>query len=458
MPTRHGPGAGAIRVAIVGAGPSGLYAADGLLAATQLPVEIDMIDRLPTPFGLVRYGVAPDHPAIKSVARTFEEILAQPRLRFLGGVEVGADVSAEDLRLCYDAVIYATGAPLDRKLGIPGEGTPGCCSASGLVSWYNGHPDANRDVRLDARSVAVIGAGNVALDIARMLARPARDLKSTDVSPRVLDEFRRSKVERVYLIARRGPDAAKFTPKELRELGAIASLDRVVHAGDLAGLDPAASADRRVKANLELLGRWAASAPSGQPRRVEFRFWTRPVAVIADDRVRAVQLSRACDGHVTESLDVDMVVSAIGLRGCPVPGVPFDAARAVIPNREGRVVHPDGSAMAGVYVVGWAKRGPTGVIGTNKADALETVASLARDYQDDRLGERARGSIEELLSARSLDLMGVAGWRNIDRAESELGAREGRSRCKIEDWQALRELASGRGPLNGGGIKSEATR
>ena len=440
-----------LRVAIVGAGPAGLYAAEALVLKQELgPVRVDILDRLPTPYGLVRYGVAPDHPTIKSVVSSLAAIAQEPAVRFLGNLAVGTDVHRADLTSCYDAVIYATGAPLDRRLGIPGEDLTGSISAAEFVAWYNGHPDAAADRALDAERVVVVGAGNVALDIGRVLARPYADLAQTDVPTAVLSRLRTNAVQHVHLLARRGPEHAKFTTKELRELGAIAEINVFIDPADL-DHEIVGVPDRRVTANLRLLREWSArSSPAGVSPTVRFRFFSAPVEIMGADRVEAVRVERtvAGPGGTTvgtgefEIIPADLVVRAVGYRGVPVAGLPFDDTLGVVANTAGRVHAADGTTGAGEYVAGWLKRGPTGVIGTNKVDATETVQTMLDDLRSGRLRGASgdRPALDDVLAARGLSAVPFAGWEAIDRAEKALGTSEGRARSKIADWRTLREL------------------
>jgi ferredoxin--NADP+ reductase len=395
-----------LNVAVVGSGPAGLYAAEALVkqaAALPLPVplRVDVIDRLPTPYGLVRYGVAPDHKSIKSIAQYLRKVLESPDVRFVGGVHLGEDVTRDDLVAAYDAVVYATGAMRDRRLGIPGEDLPGSYAATDFVNWYCGHPDMDSGTfTLDAESIAVIGVGNVAVDVARILARDPADLHTTDVPQPVLDALYASKVREVHMIGRRGPAYAKFTTKELRELGELPGVEVVVHAdeADLNAFDSSgegaalAEADRRVRGNMVAISKWAqgaavAPAPSGHARRLIVRFWLKPVEILGTERVSGITLERtAIDAGGAfggtgqyETLDAQMVLRSVGYQSVPLAGVPFDERASVVPNALGRVLGADGSPLPGEYVAGWLKRGPTGVIGTNKSDAAETVRCLLED-------------------------------------------------------------------------------
>jgi ferredoxin/flavodoxin---NADP+ reductase len=463
-----------LEVAVVGSGPAGLYTAEALIkqaAALEVPwhVRVDVLDRLPTPYGLVRYGVAPDHKSIKSIAEYLRGVLEHDGVNFVGGVHLGQDVSREDLLACYDAVVYATGAMRDRQLGIPGEDLPGSVAATDFVNWYCGHPDVDpARFSLDAESVAVIGVGNVAVDVARILARRPEDLAATDVSQPVLDTLMASKVREVHVIGRRGPAQAKFTTKELRELGGLEGVDLVVGDGeaDLDAFDPTgesarlAMTDRHVRGNYTVIRDWAGRPSAGGGRRLTLRFWLRPVEIHGPERVSGLTLERTRldeAGRFTgtgelEALDCQMVLRSVGYQSVPLPGVPFHEASHTVPNIGGRVIGPDGDALPGEYVAGWLKRGPTGVIGTNKSDAAETVRALLADLaggpgpgdvQLPRAGllpmppadpavAQAQTRLQALLAERGVRPVSYDDWLRIETAEKELAASLGRgARVKL---------------------------
>jgi ferredoxin--NADP+ reductase len=441
---------GSVRVAIIGSGPSGLYAADEL--SKHDAVSVDVLDRLPCPYGLLRYGVAPDHLKMKSLETTLRKILERPQVRFLGGVELGSGITGitvEELRECYDAVIYATGSSVDRRLSIPGEDLPGSFSATEFVAWYCGHPDAQVDAfTLDARSAVVVGVGNVAVDVARILAKTAQDLHVTDMPEHVLHVLDSSAIEDIYIVGRRGPAQAKFTTKELRELGELASAEVVVDPAELV-LDQASKelveTNKTVRRNLETLQEWSTRPQFGRPRRIHLRFLLAPVAVLGAGQVEAVQCERnTLDGSggvtgtgETVTLPAQLLLRSVGYRGLALPGVPFDERAGVIPHVAGRVQR-DGRAAIGEYVVGWIKRGPTGVIGTNKGDAKETVEQLLADLDTlPRAPEREPDAIIGKLAQRGVGVVTWAGWEAIDAAERALGAAAGRTRIKIVDRAAL---------------------
>lgn len=450
-----------VRAAVIGSGPAGVYAAAALAAGG---VDVDVLDRLPCPFGLVRYGVAPDHPKIKSISAALRKVMLTPGVRFLGNVEVGTDVTVEELHRHYEVVLVAAGAAVDRRLGVPGEDLPGSHSATQFVAWYNGHPDVAPDAfRLDATSVAVVGLGNVALDVARILARSPADLARTDLPEHVLRAFEASKVTDIHIVGRRGPAQAKFTTKELREFGEVDGADVLVDPGDLE-LDPASravvDAEPAVRRNLEVFRGWAGREPTGgdavgQPRQVHIHFWARPVAVLGEQAVTGLRVERTAadaDGRVagtgqTRDLPVQMVFRSVGYRGVPMPGLPFDADAGVIPNVAGRVLAVPGGTevVPGEYVAGWIKRGPTGVIGTNKSDAAETVAAVLEDLPSlPSAPEPGLDALPVLLAARSVPVVAWQGWEAIEAAETAHGAQCGRGTVKIADRTTLMRVAQAR--------------
>ncbi len=439
------------RVAIVGSGPAGVYAVEALTRRGD--VAVDVFDRLPSPFGLVRYGVAPDHPKIRSISAALTGVLEHPDVRFLGNVDVGRDISLAELRSYYDAILVASGAAVDRRLGVPGEDLAGSFSATEFVAWYNGHPDAPIDAfTVDARSVAVVGMGNVAVDVVRLLAKTADDLRSTDMPDHVLAVLERSHVTDIHMVGRRGPAHAKFTTRELRELGEIANADVLVDEAELE-LDPVSeqllATQPATRRNLDVLRGWATRQPSGRPRRLHLRFWQRPVEVVGDRRVAGLrtehtQLDEAGNvvgtGHIF-TIDAQMVLRSVGYRGLPVPGLPFDERTATVPNDEGRVVGTKGPET-GLYVAGWIKRGPTGVIGTNKHDARQTVASMLEDAPNlPPAPVRDPEAVLALLAERGVVAVDWAGWLAIELAEVELGQQRGSARARITQRDALLQAA-----------------
>jgi len=455
------PSESPLHIAIVGAGPAGFYAAAHLLAS-ETPVQVDMFDRLPTPFGLVRAGVAPDHPKIKSVVRVFEKTARKDGFRFLGGVELGRDVHRSELRARYHAVLYSIGAATDRRLGIPGEGLPGSEAATAFVGWYNGHPDhPDREFDLDVERAVVIGNGNVALDCARMLALGAEELQASDTAEHALDVLAGSAVREIVVAGRRGPAQASFTNPELLELGELELAGVDVDPADLE-LDEASqawldsdAADGTARRNVEILRGYAARPPSGKPRTIALRFCLSPVEIRGEGRVEEIvlernRLERADDGRIVaratgqrETLACGLVLRSIGYLAVAIPEVPFDARRGIVPNVAGRVV--DGEQhLTGEYVAGWIRRGPTGVIGTNKKCGQEAAASLLEDGAAGLLAAPTEaGDIAEVLAERGVEPVGWEGWRRIDEHETERGALAGRPRVKLARYEELDEIARG---------------
>lgn len=454
-----------LRVAIIGSGPSGFYAAEALLKQSDLVVQVDMYDRLPTPYGLVRGGVAPDHAKIKSVTKVYDKIAANPNFAFYGYVDFGVDVTLEALKARYHQIVFAVGAQSDRRMGIPGEDLPGSHAATEFVGWYNAHPDF-RDCQFDlsAQAVAVVGNGNVAMDVARILASSYAELAQTDIADYALEALRDSKVTDIYVLGRRGPAQAAFTNPELKEFGELQEADVIVRPED-AALDPLSAAalkanpDTLVEKNVRLLADYSRRAPVGKPKRVHFRFLVSPVEVIGSSSVEAVKIVKnelqvAKDGSLRprptdqfETLPIGLIFRSIGYRGVALPGVPFDEKAGIIPNAEGRVIDPaTQQPLAGLYAVGWIKRGPSGVIGTNKPDSIATVEKMVEDVPnlqplDPELASRE--AVEAWLRERKPDFVSFADWQVIDQIEMANGASQGRPRVKfsrIEDMlAALRE-------------------
>lgn len=453
MATKVGTSERPLRIAIIGAGPSGFYAAQALLGQPDYQVAIDIIDHLPAPFGLVRYGVAPDHQKIKSVTKVYEKIAEDPRVRFLGNVTFGVDLSHDDIRAHYDQVIYAVGAQTDRRLGVPGEDLAGSYPATEFVAWYNGHPDyADRKFDLSCQSVAVIGVGNVAMDVARILALSPAELEQSDIADYALEALRHSQVEDIYVIARRGPAQVKFTNPELRELDELEDADVIV-AGEELDIDPLSAAsiadNREAQTNIDILRHYAEMGPLSKGKRIHFLFLRSPVELIGDENgnVTHIRLEKnelrpddrgGLNSHGRgeyETLAVGMVMRSIGYKGEPLPGVPFHAKWGVIANENGRVAeYGTGKVVPGEYCVGWIKRGPTGIIGTNKPDSVATVRLLLEDtptiapIDDDKAHPDA---VTALLQARGVRFVGWAEWQMIDAAEVAAGEKLGRPRLKI---------------------------
>jgi ferredoxin/flavodoxin---NADP+ reductase len=438
---------GPLRVAVVGSGPAGFYAAGSLLDS-DVSVEVDMIERLPTPWGLVRLGVAPDHPKLKSVSRAFERIAQKEGFRFIGNVEVGRDLSHDDLLELYDAVIYAFGAQTDRRLGIPGEELPGSWSATEFVAWYNGHPDYQQlDFDLDVERAAVIGNGNVALDVARMLALTPEELAPTDTTDPAIEAIGASALREIVIVGRRGPAQASWTTQELKEMGELAGADVAVDPAELEGAE---EGDTQTQRNMQVLREFAARTPT-KPVTVRFVFRRSPVELLGESKVEQLVLVRnrleEQDGRLVavpteecETLDCGLVFRSVGYRGVGVDGVPFDERRGTIQNEGGRIVGADRA-----YCAGWIKRGPTGIIGTNKKDAAETVAALLEDIQAGRLVHRDEvlaEAVEARLAERGARPVLYEGWTTIDELERTAGEPLGRPRVKLRTWEELLEAAS----------------
>jgi ferredoxin/flavodoxin---NADP+ reductase len=454
-----------LRVAIIGSGPAGFYAAEHLFADPDAAIEVDMIDRLPTPFGLVRAGVAPDHPKIKNVIRRYEKTAGHDAFRFFGNVTVGEDVSAAQLRELYDAVIYAYGAGTDRRLGIPGEDLPGSHAATDFVAWYNGHPDyAGLDFDLSCERVVVIGNGNVAADVARMLLLPRSELECTDTAPYAIDALADSAVREVVVLGRRGPAQAAFTNPEVRELGELTDADVHLDPAEVQLDDPSRAfldsnhADITNRKNMETFAEFARREPTGKPKRLELRFRRSPLRIEGEGRVERIVIGinqlfldesgavRARPADRTEALECGMVLRSIGYLGTGLEGVPHDTDRGVIPNRGGRVVDSDGRPIGGQYAVGWIKRGPSGVIGTNKKDAQETVTALLDDVRQGRLASVGRdsGGLARLLDQAGADYVHYDGWEAIDALERERGEPLGRPRVKMTSIEEMVEISRSR--------------
>jgi len=441
-----------LRAAVIGAGPSGFYAAAALLKEAEHTVTVDMFDRLVAPDGLVRYGVAPDHQNIKAVAKIFDRTAADPGFRYFGNVEFGKDISHDELRRHYDVVVYATGAQSDRRLNIPGEDLPNSLSAMAFVAWYNGHPDfADLNPDLSCAAAIVVGVGNVAMDVARVLAKSVDELKGTDITDYALKALAKSNIKDIYIVARRGPAQVKFTNAEVREFGHLELADAIVLDDELR-LDRASSAsiegDTSMQKNLDYLRAYAEIGLQGKARRVHFRFLLSPVEIIGEEgKIVAVKMEKnqlrpvaggdisASGTGVFETIPAGMILRAVGYKGVPLPGVPYDSRKGTIPNHLGRVVEPSTEKeVSGEYVVGWAKRGPTGVIGTNKPDSIESVNSLFEDLQKGKLAgcvEPSREAVVDLLQARGVRYVTEAEWQVLDAAEVAAGKEAGKPRVKF---------------------------
>ncbi|HUA45749.1 MAG TPA: FAD-dependent oxidoreductase [Solirubrobacteraceae bacterium] len=451
-----------LRVAIVGAGPAGFYAAGQLLAVDEPEFAVDLYDRLPTPYGLVRSGVAPDHPKIKSVTRAYDKTSQHERFRFFGHVELGSDIGREHLLEHYHVVLYTIGTATDKRLGIPGEDLRGSHPATEFVAWYNGHPDhSGLEVDLQAKQAVVVGAGNVAIDVARMLALTPSELAITDTADHAIEVLSASGIEEITLLARRGPLQAAFTNPELLEMGELERGDVEVLGAELDERSATAlqEADKTRRRNVEIIQEYAARPKTGKPITVRFRFLASPVELLgdADGHVRAVKVennaivarddgSLAARGTGTfEEIPAQLVFRSIGYLGQPVAGVPFDDRRGLIRNESGRVTDADGTHQLGEYVSGWIKRGPSGVIGTNKKDSQDTVDKILEDAAAGRLGAPVSDDIEGMIASRCPHAVTWEGWQAIDAIETAAGeaATPGRPRVKLTEWDALREAAKG---------------
>jgi ferredoxin/flavodoxin---NADP+ reductase len=441
---------GKARVAVIGAGPSGLYAAAALLASGE-PVSVEVLDRLPAPYGLVRYGVAPDHVKMKSVIRVLQRPFDPAEVEFLGGVRIGeGGVPLDELRRHFHAVVHATGSSVDRGLGVPGEELAGSYGSGPFVSWYCGHPDYTKLAPvLDRPGVAVVGAGNVALDVARVLARDPEEMAATDVPEPVLDILRDSAVRDVHVLIRRGPQHVRFTPAELRQIGDLTDVDVLVHDDGVLAAGVPEPDDRRQRQNLDILRGWAANPTAGGNRRIHLRFLRSPVRLTgADGRVGGIEIERnTVDGDRVrgtgelESLDVGLVVRAIGYRAEPVPGLPFDERNGIVPNEAGRVVDA-GAVVPGEYVTGWIKRGPTGVIGTNKSDATETVRCVLADLAtlpEPPAPEPA--ALRATLAEHGIRPVDWTGWLRLDAEEVRRGGLRSAERVKVAEMAEMLDHA-----------------
>ncbi|MBI3924002.1 MAG: FAD-dependent oxidoreductase [Armatimonadetes bacterium] len=457
-----------LRVAVIGSGPTGFFAAEHLLKEKELQAQVDLYEKLPTPYGLVRGGVAPDHQKIKSVTASYERTAENRQFRFFGNVELGRHITVGELMQFYHAVIYCTGAQTDRRMDIPGEDLEGSRTATEFVAWYNGHPDY-RDLQFDlsAERVVIVGVGNVAVDVARILCRTPEELRSTDIADYALEALEKSRIREVWMLGRRGPAQAAFTNPEIRELGALDGADLAIDPEDME-LDPLSTEeleknpDRAVTKKLEILRQAAARPPQGKPRALRIRFLVSPVELIGDDHGRVCRmklvrnvLTRFADGWVScrhtdrfEEVPVGLVFRSVGYRGMPVPGVPFDDRRGVIPNRNGRVLDGD-RVIPGNYAAGWIKRGPSGVIGTNKPCARDTVDALLEDLRAGSLPppSRALSELEPLLRERTR-VVTFQDWKQLDSLEVSRGQALGRPRVKFtrvgDMLEAIAEINSSR--------------
>lgn len=454
-----------MRLAIIGAGPAGIYAADQLIKADRdFEVTIDLFDQLPAPYGLVRYGVSPDHPRIKGIINALRDVLDRGDIRFFGNVRFGEDLSLTDLRRHYHAVIFATGAIRDVNLEIPGCDAAGSYGAADFVSWFDGHPDVPREWPLKARQVAVVGNGNVALDVSRMLIKHADDLLVTEIPENVYKGLGQNPIEELHLFGRRGPSYVRFTPLELRELGEVRDVDMIVDERDFEVDDPYSdevlSKNKQVVVIRRIMDQWRARQQERDgsgvhaSRRLHLHFWSRPVEVLTDEtgHVSGIVVERTTpDGHggvidtgVRETIEVQALYRAVGYFGSPLEEIPFDDTRGVIPNEQGRVLDAHGDRVPGVYATGWIKRGPTGLIGHTKSDAMETLECLMEDAAEWWTPESPdAAAITELLHERHVPFTTVEGWHRLDARELELGSEGGRERVKVVPREEMTRISRG---------------
>lgn len=450
-------------IAIIGSGPSGFYAAEALLRQKDLSVRVDMFDRLPTPYGLVRGGVAPDHQKIKSVIVVYEKVASFAGFRFFGNVKLGRDIQADDLRRHYDQVVYAVGNESDRKLGIAGENLPGNHSATAFVGWYNGHPDYREEsYDLSHESVAVVGIGNVAMDVTRILARDPAQLAKTDIADYALAALKKSRVKTIYLLGRRGPAQAAYSPAEIQEIGELESADLVVdpRETELDELSRAALSNPEDKKNVDYVTARARLGDGTKSKKVRLRFCVSPVEAAGNGRVKTLKIEKnrlESDGKgglkavgtgVYETIPAGLVFRSVGYRGVAIPGVSFDDKSGKIPNTEGRVLDAAKQILPGEYVVGWAKRGPSGLIGTNRADSVLTVKAMIEDAASGRLGPAAvdteENSLPALLNQRGVRFVSFGDWKALDRLELSRGAQNGKIREKFTRVSEMLSAISGK--------------
>ena len=443
-----------LRLAIVGAGPAGIYAADILLKHERsFDVSIDLFERLPAPYGLVRYGVAPDHPRIKGIVNALREVLDTGQIRLFGNVNYGSDITLEDLKKHYHAVIFSTGAITDQVLTLPGMDLRGSYGAADFVSWYDGHPDVARTWPLEAKHVGVIGNGNVALDVARMLAKHPEDLEPTEIPDNVLDGLLASSATDVHVFGRRGPLQVKFTPLELRELGEMRDVDVVIYGEDFVFDE---SSQRAIESSKQLFvinkifDQWRAREPGSASRRLHLHFYAKPLEILGEDAVESLRYERTepdgaggavGTGEIRE-IPLQAIYRAVGYRGTELPGIPFDSRRGVIPNHEGQVICDDNTVMPGVYATGWIKRGPVGLIGHTKSDAMETIQHVVKDQASWwNPAQPEEESVSALLHSRGVRYTNLEGWQRLDAKERQLGEARGRERLKLVPREEMLEVS-----------------
>jgi ferredoxin--NADP+ reductase len=445
-----------LRLAIVGAGPAGIYAADILLKAEkQFDVSIDLFEQLPAPYGLVRYGVAPDHPRIKGIINALRDVLDSGQIRLFGNVSFGRDITLDDLKKHYNAVIFSTGSIRDAALAVPGIELPGSYGAADFVSWYDGHPDFPREWPLDASSVAVIGNGNVALDVARMLAKHADDLLPTEIPDNVYQGLKNSPVTDVHVFGRRGPAQVKFSPLELRELGELQDVDMIVYDEDFEydeASKAAIASNKQVFVIDKVLNQWRARETGSASRRLHLHFHAKPLEITGTDHVESIRYERTepdgaggtrGTGEIRE-IPIQAVYRAVGYFGSPLDGIPFDEKRGVIPNREGQVLDDADEQLYGVYATGWIKRGPVGLIGHTKSDAMETIKHVMNDQANWWApAEPEEAAILDLLQSRGIEYTDLTGWHNLDQHELALGEPVGRTRIKVVERDDMVRISNG---------------
>ena len=446
-----------LRLAIVGAGPAGLYAADILLKHERaFDVSIDLFERLPAPYGLVRYGVAPDHPRIKGIINALKDILDTGKIRLFGNVNYGTDITLEDLKRHYHAVIFSTGAMADADLDIPGIELEGSFGAADFVSWFDGHPDVPREWPLSAKDIAVIGNGNVALDVARMLVKHPEDLLSTEIPDSIYEGLKQSPVTDVHVFGRRGPMQVKFTPLELRELGELNDVDMIVYDEDFDYDDAAKeaiSSNKQLVVIDRIFQSWRQRETGSASRRLHLHFYAKPLEIVGDDKVSAIRYERTepdgsggvkGTGEIRE-IPVQSVYRAVGYFGSPLEGVPFSEKHGVIPNHEGQVLDDDNRVVPGVYATGWIKRGPVGLIGHTKSDAMETIQHLVKDQASWwSPAEPEEAAVTALLTDRGIGYTDLAGWQRLDAEEMSRGHERGRERLKIIPRDEMIKISRGK--------------
>ena len=448
-----------LHVAVIGAGPAGIYASD-ILSKSGVEVKIDLYEKLPAPYGLVRYGVAPDHPRIKAIINALYNVLQRGDIRLVGNVEIGRDITFHELHEHYDAVIIATGADQDRPFNIPGSNLPEVYGAANFVYWYDGHPDYPRTWPLEAKEIAVLGVGNVALDVARILAKHPDDLMVTEIPGNVEEGLRRSPVTDIHIFGRRGPAQVKFTPMELRELGQVPDVDIIVYPEDFdydAGSEKAMEESKMTRQVVEQLTEWVFQEPEDltASRRIHIHMLQQPAEILGDEHVEGIRMERTAlqgDGSVKgtgEFIDypVQAVYRAVGYFSSEIPGAPYDAGRGIVPNVQGRVITTDGEVVPGMYATGWIKRGPVGLIGSTKSDAQETIGHLVEDYEAGKLHATTDAlgweETSKVLDERGVRYTTWRGWELLNEYEMALGAERGRARLKVVERETMTAVSRG---------------